>query len=73
MIVRIINFRRTEDSEYEKGLYIEDSEIIIDACGKSLGIVYDIRFDITCLDFTTIFEKDRNKLIEKQYKKEKFL
>lgn len=56
MIVRVVKFRRDMNSKYEKGLYFEKSELLLDSEENILGEVYDIIYDVTCIDFTNLIK-----------------
>lgn len=54
MIARVVKFRREENSKYEKGLYFEKSQLLLDAQENVMCTVYDIIDDITIIDFSTM-------------------
>lgn len=55
MYMKVVEFRRTKDSEYEKGIDIETNiskkpNILLDKDGDEMVEVYDIRDTVTIID-----------------------
>jgi hypothetical protein len=61
MTILKIRFKRTKNSAWENGLFIEPSDVIIDSLGNIVeGLVEDftrLHFDF-CIDLTGIMNKE---------------
>lgn len=55
MYMKVVEFRRTKESKYEKGIDIETNNnkkpnLLLDKDGNELGEIYDIRDMVTIID-----------------------
>jgi hypothetical protein len=57
MILHMVIFKRHQSAEWERGIFIEPSDIIIDKDGRDVKVYYQYKHEITLIDMDPFFEQ----------------